>query len=340
MTSPFANLSIDHVRFYVEDLTAATGWLVDGYGLGIDKAGKHSATLRRGDIRLVLEQPADGHHPGAVFLDKHGEGVADIALRVGNVSAAHDEAVRRGAESARPPTAVDGQVSAAVRTFGDVTHTFVQQPQGPRTASAATGGREIGLREVDHIAVCLEAGQLEPTVAFYKGVLGFNKIFEEYIQVGEQAMNSAVVQSASRRVTLTLLAPDPSKVPGQIDEFLKTNAGSGVQHLALSTEDIVATVGSIAGAGVDFLKTPASYYRMLGTRLELARHTVTELQDLSILADQDHDGQLYQIFASSVNPRRTFFMEVIERLGASTFGSNNIKALYEAIEGERPRLLT
>ncbi|MEO6504194.1 MAG: 4-hydroxyphenylpyruvate dioxygenase [Jatrophihabitantaceae bacterium] len=336
MTSPFDNLSIDHVRFYVEDLTAATDWLVDGYGLEIEEAGARSAVLRRGAIRLVLRQPTAGD-PGAVFLDTHGEGVADIALRVSDVSAAYGEAVGRGAESVSPPTTVDGRLSATVMAFGDVTHTFVQPPENSREASAATGGRDIGLRGVDHVAVCLEADQLEPTVEFYKSSLGFNKIFEEYIKVGEQAMNSAVVQSQSRRVTLTLLAPDPSKAPGQIDEFLKNNAGSGVQHLALSTNDIVAAVGSIAGTGVEFLKTPASYYRMLGERLELARHTVAELQDLSILADQDHDGQLYQIFASSVSPRRTFFMEVIERLGASTFGSNNIQALYEAVEAERHR---
>src|SRR4051812_16633672 len=210
MTSPFDNLSIDHVRFYVEDLTAATSWLVDGYGLQAEAAKAGFAVLSRGKIRLVLEQPAGGDHPGAAFLDEHGEGVADIALRVGDVTAAYHEAVRRGAEAVTPPTAVDGELSATIRTFGDVTHTFVQPPGSPRTASPATASWDAGLRDIDHIAVCLEGGQLEPTVEFYKTVLGFDKIFEEYIKVGQQAMNSAVVQSQSGRVTLTLLEPDQS----------------------------------------------------------------------------------------------------------------------------------
>jgi 4-hydroxymandelate synthase len=340
MTSPFNNLSIDHVRFYVDDLSAATDWLVDGYGLRIQDAGAHCTVLCQGDIRLVLEQPSADDHRGTAFLEKHGEGVTDIALRVADVAAAHSEAIRRGARSVSPPAAAHGRSAAAVVAFGDVTHTFVQPPENPRAASAATGGRDTGLREIDHVAVCLEADELEPTVDFYKRVLGFEKVFEEHIKVGQQAMDSAVVQSPSRRVTLTLLAPDHSRVPGQIDEFLKNNAGAGVQHLALSTDDIVATVGSIADAGVEFLRSPASYYKMLDDRLELTRHTTAELQKLSILADEDHDGQLYQIFAGSVSARRTFFWEVIERLGARTFGSNNIKALYEAVEAERNRQFT
>lgn len=335
MTSPFDNLLIDHARFYVEDLTATTSWLVDGYGLAVERSGAGAAgstvALRRGGIRLVLEKPSDTD-PGSAFLDQHGEGVADLALQVGDVTAAYHEAIRRGAESVREPGVADGRLSATIKAFGDVHHTFVQPRDG---LPSATGGWDSGLADVDHIAVCLQAGELQPTVDFYENVLDFEKIFTEYITVGVQAMNSAVVQSRSKRVTLTLLEPDRSKSPGQIDEFLKNNGGSGVQHLALSTKDIVATVGAIAGTGVEFLKTPASYYRMLGERLELARHTVGELRELSILADQDHDGQLYQIFASSVNPRRTFFLEVIERLGASTFGSRNIKALYEAVEAER-----
>jgi 4-hydroxymandelate synthase len=79
------------------------------------------------------------------------------------------------------------------------------------------------------------------------------------------------------------------------------------------------------------------YYDLLGQRLTLSRYDAEQLRSLSILADEDHDGQLFQIFAKSTHPRRTFFFEVIERLGARTFGSGNIRALYEAIEAERTK---
>ncbi|MCA1727242.1 MAG: 4-hydroxyphenylpyruvate dioxygenase, partial [Actinobacteria bacterium] len=70
-------------------------------------------------------------------------------------------------------------------------------------------------------------------------------------------------------------------------------------------------------------------------RLSLNRHSVDDMRKLDLLVDQDHNGQLFQIFARSTHPRRTYFMEVIERQGATTFGSGNIKALYEAVEQER-----
>jgi 4-hydroxymandelate synthase len=160
-------------------------------------------------------------------------------------------------------------------------------------------------------------------------------IFSEDIVVGAQSMISRVVQSSSGAVTFTLIEPDLSREPGQIDEFLKKHDGSGVQHIAYTSDDIVRSVGSMRSGGVEFLTTPGTYYTLLAERLTARRHTVEDLRDHDILMDEDHDGQLFQIFTRSVHPRRTLFMEVIERAGARTFGSGNIKALYEAVELQR-----
>jgi 4-hydroxymandelate synthase len=162
-------------------------------------------------------------------------------------------------------------------------------------------------------------------------------IFTEHIVVGAQAMNSKVVQSGSGHVTLTLIEPDVSRAPGQIDGFLKNHGGAGVQHIAFTAKDIVSSVDSISSRGIDFLTTPAMYYELLTRRLELAAHSTADLRRLNILVDQDSHGQLFQIFARSVHPRRTFFLEIIERLNARTFGSANIKALYEAVELQRSK---
>jgi 4-hydroxymandelate synthase len=148
-------------------------------------------------------------------------------------------------------------------------------------------------------------------------------------------MESTVVQSRSGAVTLTLIEPDESAAPGQIDEFLKSHQGPGVQHVAFSTRDAVRAVRILGRRGVAFLTTPPAYYDLLRERVHLPDSKVESLRATSVLVDEDHDGQLFQIFTASTHPRHTLFFEVIERQGARTFGSANIKALYEAVERER-----
>lgn len=349
----FDDLSIDHVTLYVEDIAKSTDWLVNGYGLTLyataddlpGRAAARSAGIGGDQIRLVLTEPLTDDHPGAAYLNRHGDGVADIALRVPDAARAFDEAVRRGARPVSTPADHGGVVIATVLGFGDVAHSFVQRDEGTderalpwlRPVRAAGAADSTGLRQVDHLAVCVPAGELSRTVEFYETVLDFEMIFTERIIVGEQAMDSQVVQSRSGLVTLTLLEPDVSRRAGQIDEFLRNHNGAGVQHIAFSCPDIVRAVGTVAANGIEFLATPGTYYSLLRQRLTVARHSIDELRRLNILADEDQDGQLFQIFAKSVHPRKTFFLEVIERVGARTFGSGNIKALYEAVELQRSK---
>ncbi|MGP3948724.1 4-hydroxyphenylpyruvate dioxygenase [Streptomyces sp. 7N604] len=344
----FQELSIDHVTVYVEALDAKVAELARTYGFEVyataaAQKGARSAAVGRERIRLVLTEATVDDHPAAVYTRQHGEGVADIALTVSDAAAAFAEAVRRGARPVAEPVEHEGVITASVMAFGDVRHTFVQRREGVAEhrlpgfvpARGQEPAAQTGLLEIDHFAVCLEPGRLQPVVEFYEQVLGFRNTFTEKIVVGSQAMDSEVVQNPSGTVTLTLIEPDTSRKPGQIDFFIKNHGGAGVQHIAFRTEDIVDSVGTMSSQGVEFLTTPAAYYRMLGDRLRLVRHSTDELAALNILADEDHAGQLFQIFTRSVHPRRTLFFEVIDRAGATTFGSGNIKALYEAVEAEQ-----
>jgi 4-hydroxymandelate synthase len=144
-----------------------------------------------------------------------------------------------------------------------------------------------------------------------------------------------VVQSADRTVTLTPIEPDRDSGPGQIDDFVKNHGGAGVQHIAFGSANAVEVVSELVERGVEFLETPAAYYEQLEDRLTPSTHSTEELRRLNLLVDQDQHGQLFQIFTRTVHPRRTLFFEVIERLGARTFGSGNIKALYQAVEAEQ-----
>ncbi|MGH3757854.1 4-hydroxyphenylpyruvate dioxygenase [Actinophytocola sp.] len=351
----FRDLTLDHVKCYVADVSSTAVELSDAYGFDSYAASGFpdgrvsdacSVALGTDRIRLVLCAPQTDDHPGRAYVAAHGDGVCDIAMRADDVRATFAEAVRRGARPVAEPVARDGIVTATIGGFGDVVHTLVQRPLDvdPRSLpgfaildrpGTATG---VGLHEVDHFAVCVEAGWLDPTVSCYERTLGFEVVFEERITVGAQAMNSKVVQSRSGTVTLTVLEPDPDRDPGQIDEFLKSHGGSGVQHIAFTSEHIVTSIDELRNRGVELLITPDSYYDRLPGRIDLSKHSVGDLRRLNILVDEDHDGQLFQIFARSTHPRRTFFFEVIERCGATTFGSGNIKALYEAVELESSKV--
>jgi 4-hydroxymandelate synthase len=342
------DLRAGHIEWYVVDAAACAEEFVTRYGFEVYAtaggrecdADFRSIALRQGDIVLVATEGIADEHPASSYVAFHGDGVADIALRSTDAAAAYHAAVGRGAVAVAAPTRTSsGWVTAAVQGFGDVRHSFVQAPDdapGPLPGFTAAVSRRRGNAQellcVDHLAVSLHSGDLMPTVRFYQSVFGFDRTFSERILVGAQAMESVVVQSPARDITLVLIQPDPATEPGQINDFLKSHGGPGVQHLAFSATNIVSAVDGLQQHGVEFLQAPEAYYRMLGDRLEPAKHDVASLRRFNILVDQDHDGQLFQIFTRSTHPRRTVFFEVIERAGAMTFGSGNIKALYEAVE--------
>jgi len=315
---------IAHIEYHCADAEQASADLVAGFGFHRDAEqpaggdGVHRVHLTQGGIRLRLGSAADPDHPVGRFVERHGDGVAVLALGCLEPQAAVDRAVRHGARETEP---------GLVAGFGDVALRFVAAPADP--GPAAPGDL---LEAVDHAAICVPAGELAPAVRFCEAALGFHRIFGEYIEVGAQGMDSSVVQSASGAVTFTLIEPDTARQPGQIDSFLDSHEGTGVQHLAFRTPDIATAVRTFRSRGVEFLSTPGAYYDQLVERLGRTAIPVDTLRELDVLVDQDHGGQLFQIFTRSVHARRTFFLELIERQGAGTFGTANIKALYEAVE--------
>ncbi|MEV0531617.1 VOC family protein [Kitasatospora sp. NPDC050463] len=307
----------DHTR---EDHTCGA---LTSTGPGAGPHGVRTVRLRQAGIRLHLVSAADPAHPVARFVAAHGDGIGVIALGCTDPQAALERAERHGAR-------VLDRAGGLVAGFGDVALRFVADTKAdPAPAQPATGAL---LDALDHAAICVPAGELAPAVRFCEAALGLHRIFGEYIEVGEQAMDSSVVQSASGEVTFTLIEPDTTRRPGQIDTFLADNEGAGVQHLAFRTGDIATAVRTIRDRGVEFLTTPGAYYDALAERFGTTAIPVDTLRELDVLVDQDHGGQLFQIFLRSTHPRRTYFLELIERQGAGTFGTANIKALYEAVE--------
>jgi 4-hydroxymandelate synthase len=345
-------LGIDHVEFYVGDARQAAFFLCTAFGFHVAGHGgpetelprQRSLLLAHGGSRVLLTSALGGGHPADGYVSRHGDGVAVVAFATGDATAAYEEAVAAGAASVEAPrtygSGSDRVTLATVGGFGDVVHTFVERHGGsfwPGAIEAQDAPAHQGpemVRAIDHAAVCVPAGELEQTVEYYRRVFGFKLIFEEYVEVGYQGMYSQVVQSPSGGVTFTVIQPDMSRHSGQIDDFLAWHGGAGVQHVALSTDDIVTAVRTFSANGAGFAQTPGAYYDVLTERLGAIDLPVDRLRPLGILVDRDHWGQMYQIFAKSMHIRRTFFWELIERHGAKTFGTSNIPALYAAKERE------
>ncbi|HEX7355321.1 MAG TPA: 4-hydroxyphenylpyruvate dioxygenase [Mycobacteriales bacterium] len=302
--------------------------------------------------RFVLLAPVHAGTPLGEHVARHGDGVVDVILEVADARAAFAAAVDRGATVAREPYDVTDErgtaTLAAIRTFGETLHSFVSvgDYRGPylpgwvaREPLVAPARKDFWVG-IDHVVGNVELGRMDTWVEFYHRILGFTDMAEfvgEDIATEYSALMSKVVANGSRTVKFPLNEPAPGKRRSQIDEYLDFYGGPGVQHIALETPDIVASVEAMTAAGVEFLATPDSYYDELESWVGDTRVPLDTLRRLRILADRDEDGYLLQIFTQPVQDRPTMFFELIERHGSEGFGKGNFKALFEAIEREQGR---
>jgi 4-hydroxyphenylpyruvate dioxygenase len=146
---------------------------------------------------------------------------------------------------------------------------------------------------------------------------------------------SKVMSSGNGRIKFPINEPALGKKKSQIDEYLDFYRGPGVQHIAMATDDIVATVRALKNRGVEFLSVPQSYYESVSGRIGTIDEKIDALSELGILVDRDDEGYLLQIFTKPVEDRPTLFYEIIQRKGAKSFGKGNFKALFESIEREQ-----
>ncbi|WP_230985443.1 4-hydroxyphenylpyruvate dioxygenase [Microbispora oryzae] len=285
----------------------------------------------------------------------HGDGVIDLALDVPDVEAAYRHALAQGATGLVEPHIVEDDhgkvVTAAIAAYGETRHTLIDRSAyagaylpGYVAADPIVAAPDVRngrvFQAVDHCVGNVE--RMDEWVEFYERVMGFSKMAEfigDDIATEYSALMSKVVADGTRKVKFPLNEPAVGKRKSQIEEYLEFYGGPGVQHIALATNDILATVDHMTRAGVEFLDTPDSYYDdpALRARIGEVRVPVEELKKRKILVDRDEDGYLLQIFTKPVVDRPTVFFELIERHGSLGFGKGNFKALFEAIEREQAR---
>jgi len=351
--------NFDYTEFYVGNAKHAAYYFSNGWGFTpIAYAGletgvrdRTSYVLEQGNIRLVITSPLGPDGEIAEHVKLHGDGIKDIAFRVEDAARAYREATSRGAQGVMEPTVRRddyGQVKlASIATYGDTIHTFVERQDykgaflpgfSPLGTTVPRRARAAGLAGIDHIVGNVELGKMNEWVAFYERVMGFTEMIhfdDRAISTEYSALMSKVMQNGSGRIKLPINEPAPGRKKSQIEEYLDFYRSPGAQHIALITDDIVASVRELQERGAEFLKTSHTYYETVLDRVGPIAENIEQLEDLGVLVDHDEDGYLLQIFSKPVVNRPTVFFEVIQRKGARGFGEGNFKALFEALEREQ-----
>ncbi|HUI55255.1 MAG TPA: 4-hydroxyphenylpyruvate dioxygenase [Bryobacteraceae bacterium] len=348
----------DYVEFYVGNARQAAYYYRAAFGFrlaayrGPETGTRDCASylVVQNKIRFVLTTPLAPEHPVADHIRLHGDGVRDIALWVDDAESAWRETTRRGAHSVRQPETLrddHGEARiASIAAYGDTIHTFVERrnysgaflPGFQAVEPDDAVSRPVGLKHIDHMVGNVGWGQMNRWVDFYRDVMGF-RMFKHFddkdISTEYSALMSKVMSNGNERVKFPINEPAVGKRKSQIEEYLDFYHGPGVQHIAMATDNIIETVGTLRRQGVEFLRVPNTYYEDLLARVGRIDEPIEPLRELGILVDRDDEGYMLQIFTRPVEDRPTLFYEVIQRKGSRSFGKGNFKALFEAIEREQ-----
>ncbi len=347
----------DHVEFWVGNARQAAHFYDKAFGFkpvayrGLETGCRDRASyvMQQGGVRFVLSSALVPDHEIARHCQLHGDGVKVVALESPDVPAAMAQLKARGATILEPATTAedaDGTVTTGViRYAGDTVIRLVER-SGYRGVFApgyqpleVAGTPSTGLAAIDHIVTNVWLGEMDYWVRWFQEKLGFTQLAhfsDEDISTEYSALMSKVVEDG-RRIKLPINEPAEGKKKSQIDEYLDWYNGPGIQHIAMSTRDICATVRELRRRDIDFLRVPDTYYEDLRARVGEIDEDIDELQELGILVDRDPDGYLLQIFSQPLQDRPTLFFEVIERHGSRGFGVGNFKALFVSLEREQEK---
>lgn len=358
LTEDFLPLNgTDHIEFIVGNAKQSAYYYQSAWGYElIAYAGpetgvrdRTSYVLKQDKVRFVLTSAMQPDSEIAAHYNLHGDGVKVLALWVDDATKSFEETVKRGAEAVIEPTKLEDEhgtvIISAIKTYGDTIHKFVERKNykgafmpgyEPKTSQIPVN--PVGLKYVDHCVGNVELGKMNDWVKFYEDVMGFKLLMtfdDEDISTEYTALMSKVVSNGNGYVKFPINEPANGKKKSQIEEYIEFYKGGGVQHIAIATDDIVATVSELRRRGVDFLYVPDNYYDDLLDRVGEIQEDIEPLKANNILVDRDDEGYLLQIFTKPVQDRPTVFYEIIQRRGAKSFGKGNFKALFEAIEREQ-----
>jgi len=366
---------IESIHYYVHDLDKSRKLysdMMDFAEIGestpeLTKSGKQRSILyNAGDCNVICSAPAGEGGRAARFLKKHPDGIGTLAFEVDDVKktfALLDE--RGGTPIQEIETFKDdgGTLSTFSITtpFGDTTFRFVERHgfstlfPGLAPYAAPRGGKNVfQIEQFDHVTTNFQT--MKPALLWLEHVLGFETYWDVKFHTDDvegqrtkgSGLRSIVMNDPNSGVKFANNEPwRPFFKASQINIFNEDHRGDGVQHVALTTKDILATVRGMKARNVEFMPTPGSYYDMLPKRLETIgvkaiQEDIELLRDLQILVDGEKEGQyLLQIFLKDAagiygdKDAGPFFYEIIQRKGDRGFGAGNFRALFESIERQQ-----
>ncbi len=345
----------DYIEFFVGNALQASYYYNRGFGFdivgyrGLETGNREAVSyvLKQEKVAIVLTAALQPGHAVAEHVQTHGDGVKNVAMRTRDVRKAYETAIARGARSVQEATTVTDEhgtyISAAIATYGETVHTFLDRTNykgfAPGFKEVEKKGVSVGLASIDHVVGNVEGNKLDQWVEFYSKIFGFH-IYQYFdakdISTKYSALVSKVMANKSGSIKLPINEPfDEGLRKSQITEYLDFYHAPGVQHIAITTRDIIATVKELRQRGIEFLNAPPSYYEALSARVGAIDENIEELAKWGILVDRESEGYLLQIFTKPVQDRPTLFFEVIQRKGAKGFGKGNFQALFESIELEQ-----
>lgn len=375
--------SFDHVTFWVGNAKQSAAFYMAQFGFqpfafrGLETGSRdlacHVVKLNQTIIQFVSAVEPNNKKIND-FLLSHGDAVKDVAFRVENIEDLLKHAAKQGAEIVKPietitfnpeqnQSIVEDKLlkkfivkRATIKTFGDVTHTFIERnyeykqaiflpgynKPSLELAPALKGLPPIRALSADHIVGQFPPNKLNEITDWYCRVLNFKRYWsvdEKQIFTENSEVKSHVLTNHNERVKMPLCEVTLSKqAKSKAEEFVRYNNGSGIHHIALLTDDIISVVSNMRERGMDFLNTPDTYYDQLKERLKGCpvgiKQDIEQLRKLKILVDFDEQGYLLQIFTRPVQDRPTLIFEFIQRFNHDGFGAGNFLALFKAIEAE------
>jgi len=355
----FEIFGTDYIRLIVGNAKQAAHYYQTQFGFepiaycGLETGDRKKTeyVLRQNKITLVLTTPMTANSELNEHLRLHGDAVKDVAFWVDDATVAWKITTGRGAQSVHEPIEIEDEngtvVLAAIRTYGDTIHTFVERKNysgifmpGYETYVSKMKTKPIGLNFVDHFVGNQPENKMQEIAEWYENIFKFHRFWtvdDKDVATDYTSLRSIVVANDNERIKMPINRPAAGLKKSQIQEFVEFYNGPGVQHIAMETKDILKTVSQMYENGVEFLETPQAYYEELTDRVGEIDEEIADLAKYGILVDRDEFGYLLQIFTKPVQDRPTLFYEIIQRKGCEGFGKGNFKALFESIEREQER---
>ncbi|KAB1156032.1 4-hydroxyphenylpyruvate dioxygenase [Flavobacterium luteum] len=357
-------MGTDYIELYVGNAKQAAHFYKTAFGFqshaycGLETGVRDRASyvLKQDKIRLVLTSALTSDSPIGEHVKKHGDGVKIIALWVEDAQKSFEETTKRGAKVYMEPVIEKDEFGEVVRsgiyTYGETVHMFVERKNysgaflpGFIEWKSDYNPAPIGLKYIDHMVGNVGWNQMNNWVKWYEDVMGFVNFLsfdDKQIHTEYSALMSKVMSNGNGRIKFPINEPAKGNKRSQIEEYLDFYEGSGVQHIAIATDNIIATVTELRARGIEFLSAPPkAYYEAipsrLGEHMNMMHEDLTAIENLAIMVDADEDGYLLQIFTKPIEDRPTLFFEIIQRMGAKGFGAGNFKALFESIEREQEK---